>query len=65
MSNRDYERRIQSWREQMDASLRADNGWLALVGLFWLHAGVNTTGTHPSSEIVLPSNSAQIGRAHV
>ena len=63
MSNGDYERQIQNWREQMDAGLRADNGWLAVVGLFWLHEGVNTIGTRPSSEVVLPPNSApdQIG----
>jgi uncharacterized protein (DUF1684 family) len=58
VSNPDYERQIQIWREQMDASLRADNGWLALAGLFWLHEGANTIGTHPSSEVVLPANSA-------
>ena len=58
MSNRDYERQIQIWREQMDTSLRADNGWLALAGLFWLHEGANAIGAHPASEVVLPVNSA-------
>ena len=58
MSNGDYERQIQSWREQMDTGLRADNGWLAVVGLFWLHEGFNTIGTCPSSDVVLQPNSA-------
>ena len=58
MNNPDYERQIQSWREQMGASLRADDGWLAVAGLFWLREGVNTIGAHPSSDVVLPANSA-------
>src|SRR5713226_8266402 len=42
----------------MDTSLRADDGWLAVAGLLWLREGVNTIGAHPSSDVVLPANSA-------
>ena len=63
MSNPDYERETQIWREQMDTNLRADDGWLALAGLFWLHEGVNAIGTHPSSEVVLPANCGRNDKA--
>jgi hypothetical protein len=34
-----------AWRAQADAAMRADDGWLTLAGLFWLHEGVNTFGS--------------------
>ena len=37
----------QQWRAQRRTRLLGDNGWLTLVGLFWLHDGVN--------EITLPT----------
>ena len=37
----------------MDASLRAENSWLALAGLFWLNPGRNTFGSAPDNDIVI------------
>lgn len=57
-----YVREIESWRAQAEASLRADDGWLTLAGLFWLRAGTNTIGSDSSSDIVLPPSApAQVG----
>ena len=44
---------IMEWREQRLARLTAENGWLTLVGLFWLKPGENTFGRAPGNAIVL------------
>jgi uncharacterized protein (DUF1684 family) len=40
---------VQQWRDQRRARLTSEDGWLALVGLYWLHEGVNdiTLPVHP------------------
>jgi uncharacterized protein (DUF1684 family) len=53
-----YQAEIESWRERMDGSLRADRSWLTLAGLFWLSEGANRFGAGPDNEIVLPGKSA-------
>jgi uncharacterized protein (DUF1684 family) len=50
-----YHTEIERWRQQMEAGLRADDGWLTLAGLFWLHEGTNSFGSDPASDIVLPA----------
>ena len=41
------------WREQRVARLTSENGWLTLVGLFWLKPGENTFGRNHRNAIVL------------
>jgi uncharacterized protein (DUF1684 family) len=53
-----YEAEIQSWRADREARLKADDGWLSVVGLFWLKEGANRFGAAPDNEIVLPAGSA-------
>lgn len=53
-----YREQIRAWRERREARLRADGGWLTVVGLFWLKEGRNTFGTGDSCDIVLPRGSA-------
>lgn len=53
-----YEARVQQWRAAYENSLRADDGWLTLAGLFWLKEGANSAGTAPGSDILLPPASA-------
>ncbi len=53
-----YTDEIRQWREQREAKLKADGGWLTVAGLFWLKEGTNRFGTDPSNEIVLPEGSA-------
>ena len=40
-----YEEAVRAWRAQREAELRADDGWLTLVGLHWLGQGPNTVGS--------------------
>jgi uncharacterized protein len=52
-----YEGEIQKWRQDYEAKLKGDDGWLAVAGLFWLKEGINTLGTDAKLNIVLPPNS--------
>jgi uncharacterized protein len=49
---------IAQWRQKLDDNLRSEDGWPTLVGLCWLHEGVNTIGADSNSDILLPSDSA-------
>jgi len=50
-----YKQQVMQWRAARDATLRAENGWLALAGLFWLKEGDNIVGSDPASDILLPA----------
>jgi uncharacterized protein (DUF1684 family) len=54
-----YERDLLKWRIDREAGLKADDGWLAVAGLYWLEPGSNTFGSDPSNMIVLPAASAR------
>lgn len=58
---------IHQWQEHRDQGLRAADGWLSLVGLFWLKPGDNSIGTAASNDFVLPKGSApeHAGRLHL
>ncbi|HMP39742.1 MAG TPA: DUF1684 domain-containing protein [Roseiflexaceae bacterium] len=49
---------IIAWREHVEATLRADDGWLTVAGLFWLDEGENKAGADPSLPVALPADSA-------
>jgi len=51
-----YEDSIRAWQHHRDAGLRAADGWLTLVGLFWLKPGANTIGSASSNDFVLPKD---------
>jgi hypothetical protein len=53
-----YRHEIDSWRVARDSSLRDPNGWLTLVGLFWLDEGDNRFGSDPRNRVVLPASKA-------
>jgi uncharacterized protein len=53
-----YQMEIQKWRAARLAELKSDNGWLTVVGLFWLKEGSNRIGSDSTNEIVLPAGSA-------
>ena len=44
---------VEQVRARREASLRDPMGWLSLVGLHWLQAGVQRFGSDPGNEIVL------------
>ena len=46
---------VESWRSDRETRLRADNGWLTLVGLFWIEEGVSKIGSDPASDVPLPA----------
>lgn len=49
-----YVDELNHWRHTtMENRLRDEDGWLALVGLHWLHEGRNTIGKNPTADIVL------------
>jgi uncharacterized protein len=50
-----YQREIAQWRADHEAKLKADDGWLTVVGLHWMHEGVNTVGSDPNMDAVLPA----------
>jgi uncharacterized protein len=62
-----YVESVQAWQKHRDAGLRSENGWLTLVGLFWLTPGGNTIGSADSNDFVLPKGSApaQVGRLQI
>lgn len=49
---------VQKWQSDRLASLTKDDGWLTLVGLFWLGTGENSIGSYPGNAIVLPKGKA-------
>src|SRR6185369_3888635 len=40
-----YEQQLFKWRANRLAELTADDGWLTVVGLFWMHQGQNHAGS--------------------
>jgi uncharacterized protein (DUF1684 family) len=49
-----YVREIGEFRAEREAGLKADDGWLTVVGLHWLNNGENRVGSDPSFEVPLP-----------
>ncbi len=50
----EYETEIMQWRNERVDALMADNGYLSLIGLFWLEQGANTIGSDSTNNIVFP-----------
>jgi uncharacterized protein (DUF1684 family) len=46
---------VERWRSGRLASLTGPDGWLTLVGLWWLEDGENPIGSDPSNRVVLPA----------
>ena len=53
-----HKNEIQKWQNDRLASLTKDDGWLTLVGLFWLNEGENKFGSDPKNAVVLPRDKA-------
>ncbi len=49
---------IKEWHEQRIENLKKPNGWLNLVGLYWLKEGENKIGSGEDNSIVFPKGSA-------
>ena len=49
-----YESELNEWHVKRIENVKAPDGWLNLVGLFWLEPGVNAFGSDESNNIVFP-----------
>lgn len=54
MAAKTYQQSITEWRKERDETIRRENGWLSLAGLYWLKLGKNQFGSDPKCEIQLP-----------
>jgi uncharacterized protein (DUF1684 family) len=64
-SSSSYRQEIEQWRAKYEERLKAEDGWLALAGLYWLKEGDNWVGTIPSSTIRLHKGPATLGNFHL
>ncbi|MET0645405.1 MAG: DUF1684 domain-containing protein [Pyrinomonadaceae bacterium] len=53
-----YEQELEQWKTKRLAGLKSEDGWLSLIGLFWLKEGENRFGSDPAGELVLPDSKA-------
>jgi uncharacterized protein (DUF1684 family) len=53
--NPGYADELQKWREDREKKLRAENGWLTLVGRYPLKEGASTFGTGKDNDVVFPA----------
>lgn len=53
-----YRKEIETWRQERLASLKKEDGWLTLVGLYWLKPGENRLGSDPGNPVILPKGKA-------
>jgi uncharacterized protein (DUF1684 family) len=53
-----YRQEIDKWHNERAESLKSEDGWLTLVGLFWLKEGENRFGSERSNQVVLPEGKA-------
>ena len=51
----EYINEITEWHTQRIENLKKPNGWLNLVGLYWLEEGENTFGSGQDNDIVFPA----------
>ncbi len=51
-----YRQSVEKWRQEYQASLTSDTGWLTVSGLFWLKEGENRIGSAGNNDIVLPTS---------
>jgi uncharacterized protein (DUF1684 family) len=54
----EYVASIEKFRQDRETRLKADDSWLTVAGLFWLHQGENTVGADATNDFVLPEGSA-------
>ena len=56
-----YTQSLDQWRQQREAKLKAEDGWLSLAGLVWLREGANTVGRDANSAVRLARGPAKAG----
>src|SRR5579862_1459642 len=51
-----YQREIAKWRADRESRLKADDGWLTVVGLHWLKEGESQLGSDSRADVPLPAS---------
>lgn len=46
---------LDSWHQKRVESLKGENSWLNLTGLFWLREGANEAGADPGNGLTFPA----------
>src|SRR3954468_8648184 len=54
-----YEEEIKEWHRKRIESLKKEDGWLNLAGLYWLEEGENTFGSDTKNAIVFPADRSE------
>jgi len=52
-----YQKEIENWRKKRVESLKSENGWLNLAGLYWLQQGKNSFGSAEDVQLQFPKGS--------
>ena len=55
-----YDQEIAAWHRERIAGLTRPDGWLSLVGLFWLNEGENRFGSGAGGKVIFPEGSAPV-----
>ena len=56
-----YLAELQDWKDQRLTNLKAADGWLNIIGRFWLEAGTVTLGKAADNDIVLSAGPDHVG----
>ena len=51
-----YTHSVEQWRQEREERLKKEDGWLSLIGLYWLKDGSNTLGTAADSRVKFPQD---------
>ena len=57
----DYTAHLEAWRQKRLAALKAPNGWLNIIGRWWLEPGTVTVGSAADNDIVPTIGPARLG----
>ena len=55
-----YRNEVDQFRQRREAGLKAEDGWLSVVGLHWIHQGEQKLGSDPGCDILLPARAPAV-----
>ncbi len=53
-----WHKQLDAWKKERTEGLKREDGWLTLVGLYWLKPGENHFGSDPGNPVILPKGKA-------
>lgn len=60
-ASQDYLAELESWKSRRLAALKGPDGWLNIIGRFWLETGTVTVGSAADNDVVLSAGPAHVG----